>query len=266
MPSAPISTAVPACVEAGGGDTAVLLLHGVSGGSAVWPPQMQALAEAGYRAVAWDMPGYGNSAPVAPYTMAALADALLALIHHLQAARTVLVGHSMGGMVVQEALARAPRCAQAVVLVGTSPAFGKPDGDWQQRFISERLAPLAAGKSMADLAEQLVPAMTTAAADPAGIARAKAVNAAVPAATYEAALRALAGFDRRAALADLDVPTLCLVGEFDTVAPPSVMRGMVERIRGARFEQIPDVGHLAPMEAPAAFNASLLGFLRETLA
>jgi len=193
MSSIPMDTAVPAYREAGNGDTAVILLHGVGGGSSVWSPQMKALAEAGYRAIAWDMPGYGGSAPVAPYTMAALADAVLALIRHVNAARTVLVGHSMGGMVVQETLARAPGCTQALVLVGTSAAFGKPGGEWQQRFLDDRLAPLRAGKSMAELAEQLVPAMTTAAADPAGIAQAKAAMGAVPAATYEAALRALAG-------------------------------------------------------------------------
>lgn len=265
MSSIATNTAVPAYREAGSGDTAVILLHGVGGGSSVWSPQLRALAEAGYRAVAWDMPGYGGSAPVTPYTMAGLAEAVLALVRHVNAARTVLVGHSMGGMVVQETLARAPGCAQALVLVGTSAAFGKPDGEWQQRFLEDRLAPLRAGKSMADLAEQLVPAMTTAAADPEGIAQAKAAMGAVPAAIYEAALRALSGFDRRPVLATIDVPTLCIVGEFDNAAPPKVMRGMAERIRGARFEQIDGIGHLTPMEAPAAFNASLLRFLKEAL-
>ena len=44
----------------------------------------------------------------------------------------LLVGHSIGGMIVQQLLANNPRIAGAVVLAQTSPAFGKPDGDWQK--------------------------------------------------------------------------------------------------------------------------------------
>ncbi len=59
--------------------------------------------------------------------------------------RPVLVGHSLGGMIAQTMLRRKPQGYQAVVLVGTSPAFGKADGDFQKQFVEERLAPLALG-------------------------------------------------------------------------------------------------------------------------
>ena len=71
----------------------------------------------------------------------------------VDAERTVLLGHSMGGMVAQELLARSPSAgAQGLVLACTSAAFGRADGDWQARFVAERLAPLDAGLGMAGMA------------------------------------------------------------------------------------------------------------------
>ena len=58
-------TSVPAFTSLGGGPT-VLMLHGIGGGHLAFAPQVETLASAGYRAVAWDMPGYGHSAPIEP--------------------------------------------------------------------------------------------------------------------------------------------------------------------------------------------------------
>ena len=66
--------------------------------------------------------------------------------------RPVLVGHSLGGMVAQTALRRRPDGYSAVVLVCTSPAFGNPSGEFQRKFVADRLRPLNLGKDMADLA------------------------------------------------------------------------------------------------------------------
>ena len=51
----------PAFTVLGGGPT-VLMLHGIGGGHLAFAPQVETLASSGYRAVAWDMPGYGRSA------------------------------------------------------------------------------------------------------------------------------------------------------------------------------------------------------------
>ncbi|WP_336606313.1 alpha/beta fold hydrolase [Calidifontimicrobium sp. SYSU G02091] len=250
----------------GAGDTAVVMLHGVGGGRDAWSDATGGtggvLADAGYLAVAPDLPGYGDSPTVTPYTMAALAEAVVALVESVGATRTVLVGHSMGGMVAQEVLATRPGLVHALVLSGTSPAFGKPDGDWQRRFLAERLAPLDAGQGMAALAPGLARGMAAPDADPQRIARCAAVMARVPEATYRAALHAIVGFDRRADLPRIAVPTLCLAGECDRNASPAVMQRMAQAIPGAEYRCLPGVGHLANMEAPAPFHAALLDFLR----
>jgi pimeloyl-ACP methyl ester carboxylesterase len=59
--------------------------------------------------------------------------------------------------------------------------------------------------------------------------------------------------DRRAAIADLDVPVLYLCGAEDTLCPPAWHRNWADQTRNARFEQITGAGHMLPLEAPAAF-------------
>ena len=112
----------------------------------------------------------------------------------------MLVGHSMGGMVAQTMLRRRPDGYSAVVLACTSPAFGNADGEFQRKFVADRIGPLDAGKTMADLAPGLVARMVGPAADPAGRAHAVAVMSAVPPETYRAAVRCLVTFDERANL------------------------------------------------------------------
>jgi pimeloyl-ACP methyl ester carboxylesterase len=185
-----------------------------------------------------------------------------ALAAHAGAARTVLVGHSMGGMVAQEVVARHAGRVQGLVLACTSPAFGRPDGDWQARFVAARLVPLDAGLGMAGVARALVPAMVSAGAVPGAAARAEAVMARVPEASYRVALRAIAGFDRRAALPAIAVPTLCLAAEHDRTAPPDVMQRMAARIPNADYRCLAQAGHIANVEQPATFNAAVVGFLQ----
>jgi 3-oxoadipate enol-lactonase len=253
---------IPATIDSGSGATAVFLLHGVGGGKQAWTGNLPALAAAGYRAIAWDMPGYGDSATVDPYTTRELAQALQGLIVHVGAARNVVLGHSMGGMVAQELAALWPEQVDGLILSGTSPAFGRADGGWQQQFLQQRFAPLDAGMDMAELARQLVPTMMAPDADASALEMACAVMAQVPQASYRAALQAIVSFNRLDALAQIRVPTLCLAGAHDRNAAPHVMQRMAERIPQARYQCLADVGHLANMEQPDAFNGAVLQFLQ----
>ena len=176
--------------------------------------------------------------------------------------RPILVGHSMGGMIAQTALRRRPDGYAAAVFACTSPAFGSADGAFQTKFVADRLGPLDAGKTMADLAPKMVDRMIGPAADPAGCAHAVEVMSAVPADTYRAAVRCLVGFDERANLAKIAVPVLCLAGEKDPNAPAAGVERMAGKIPGARYVCLPGVGHLPNLEAPAAFDAAILDFLR----
>ena len=176
----------------------------------------------------------------------------------------MLVGHSIGGMIVQRFIADRPDAARAVVLAQTSPAFGPPDGDWQRKFIADRLDPLDRGESMPTLAPKLVADLVGDGPDADGVALATACMAATDPASYRCMMLALVGFDLKDALARIAVPTLVLSGSKDGNAPASMMRRMADAIPGARYVELEGCGHLANLERPAEFDAALRGFL-ETL-
>ncbi len=260
--------AVPVWAEAGSaraGQAALVFLHGIGGGKQGFADQLDFFAAQGYRALAWDMPGYGDSALIAPYDFDGLAQALWRMLDQAQVARAVLIGHSMGGMVAQQAWTQHPERIAALVIAASSPAFGNASGDFQSQFVAQRLAPLEAGQTMADVARAVIPGMLAPGYQGAGRDLAQRCMAAVPPASYRAAIQALVRFEQRAALPTICVPTLCLAAEHDQTAPPEVLRRMAEKIPGAQFAVLPAAGHLLCFEQPEAFNHAIHSFLSQAL-
>jgi pimeloyl-ACP methyl ester carboxylesterase len=256
---------VPAHVAQGTGEPTLVFLHGVGGGHAAWRDQLPYFAARGLRAVAWDQPGYGESPLVEPYDFEHITDALRRLIEHLGGTPVVLVGHSMGGFVAQEACARFPQLVRALVLAFTSPAFGGAGGDFQREFIAARIGPLDAGRTMADIAARLMPGMRGTVSKPGGLQHAERVMAGVPAATYRKAVALLTTFDRRALLPTITVPALLVAGAEDRTAPAAVMQRMAQKIPGAEFALLAGCGHLGPMDQPDEFNHVLEDFLERCI-
>ena len=243
------------------GKTPLVFLHGIGGAARGWRNQIAAFSDR-YRVIAWDMPGYGGSAPLAAVSIATLADALQEFLQQIGADRPILVGHSIGGMIVQQWLIKHPRTAAAVVLAQTSPAFGKAEGDWQKQFIEARLGPLDRGETMKSLAPSLVKELVGNDPDAVGMEVARDCMASVPEASYRAMMLALLGFDQRKALGDIAVPTLVLSGSKDNNAPAPMMAKMATYIPSVTYVEIEGAGHLLNLERPEAFNAALDQFLK----
>jgi len=239
----------------------LVFLHGIGGAARAWRGQIEAFSDR-YRAMAWDMPGYGGSAPLQAVSIATLADALQDFLRAVGAVKPILVGHSIGGMIVQQWLTKYPDVAAAIVLAQTSPAFGKADGDWQKEFIGARLGPLDRGATMVSLAPTLVKELVGDDPDVRGMELARNCMAAVPEASYRASMLALLGFDQRSALKNIAVPTLVLSGSRDKNAPAPMMAKMATYIPSATYVELEGAGHLLNLERPAAFNAALDSFLK----
>jgi 3-oxoadipate enol-lactonase len=242
------------------GGTPLVFLHGIGGAARAWRGQLASFGDR-YCAVAWDMPGYGGSAPLANVGIATLADALQDFLQQIGASRPILVGHSIGGMIVQQWLIKHTGAATAVVLAQTSPAFGKAEGDWQQQFIEARLGPLDRGETMETLAPSLVEELVGDDPDTEGMQIARNCMASVPEASYRAMMLALLGFDQRKALGDIAVPTLVLSGSKDKNAPAPMMAKMATYIPSSTYVELEGAGHLVNLERPKAFDAALEQFL-----
>jgi 3-oxoadipate enol-lactonase len=169
-------------------------------------------------------------------------------------------------MIAQTALRRRPDGYRAAVLSGTSPAFGNPSGDFQKKFVADRVGPLDRGKTMADIAPGAAEQVMGPQAGAQDRALFVEVMGAVSPRTYRAAVQCLVGFDERANLGHIQVPVLCIVGELDRNAPAPMMERMAGKIPGAKYACLPRLGHMPNLEAPQVYNAAILDFLREALA
>ena len=257
---------LPTFSTLGSGPT-ILLLHDADGDHLTFAPQVETLASAGYRAVAWDMPGYGRSAPIEPYTFKGLAESCFGLIDALQCGPVVLVGHGMGAMVALEVAVRQPALVRRLVLCAGGPALdAQATQDWvapRLQALDAALAPAAAlANPMEHLAQTVVPRFVGTGALPEGVRLASHALSQVYPGTYRRALQALTSFDRGvAALRHVAMPALLLGGAQDRCNPPAAMEALAHVLPGAQLALLPHVGHWPQLEDPDGFDAELLQFL-----
>ena len=255
-----MTSPVPSYKERGSGPL-LLFLHGLGGNRHSFDHQLDALSDR-YRCVAWDVPGYGGSPPMAAMRFPALAARLDRLIGALGTEPRAVIGHSFGGMIAQSWLRQGGACGK-LVLAQTSAAFGKPGSQWNQGFLKARLAPIDEGLAPRDFARQLITSMFFDQSKAAAIEAAVRTMAPLPAATYRQVIECLVGFDESANLDRIRTPTLCLAAQHDRTAPPKSVAQMAERIPGAEYQCLPDAGHLAYVEAPEAFTAAVAAFVAD---
>jgi len=216
--------------------------------------------------VPWDMPGYGgkplgNEGAGGQFTFAGMAAAVIADLDKAGTARAVFLGHSIGGMLAQEVAALYPDRIEALVLSGTTPVFGSPDGEFQKKFLAARLAPLDQGVTMPELAQTFAKDLLGSNPDPAAGPTATQLMSELPEESYRAGLTCLVTFNRREELTRIAVPTLLIAGAEDTNAPLKTMQRMAEKIAGSQIAILPDTGHLAPLECPDLFADTVRDFL-----
>ena len=238
---------------------ALVLLHAFPLDRTMWAPQLAALADVA-RVVAPDLPGFGESSPAA-FTIDTAADFVSDLLTALDIPRAVVGGLSMGGYV---ALAFARRHADKLGGLILADTRAGQDDRGAKANRTKSIA-LVKERGSAALFESMLPKVLserTHAARPDVVARVRAIAARQPAAGVVAALEALRDRpDANPGLAAVAVPTLIIVGEHDTVAPPLAAANMSAQVRGSRFVHIPGAGHLSNVENPEAFSAAVRAFL-----
>ena len=240
---------------------AVVLLHAGIADHTMWTRQLRSLADAGYRALAPDFPGFGN-APRAS-TAAPWSD-LLETLDERGAGEAVIVGCSFGGAVALRLAAIAPERVAGLVLV-SAPAPGlEPSDELSAAWEAEESA-LERG-------------------DIDGAVRA-VVDAWLLADAPSELREKVAGMQRRAfelqlegsspseiddpveqhpdCLSRLSMPALVAVGEFDMADFREAAQWLADELPDSTHAVIEGARHLAPLEQPAAFDALLRTFLAD---
>jgi pimeloyl-ACP methyl ester carboxylesterase len=262
MPSVTVDSRRIEYLDSGGTGTPVLLVHAFPLRARMWEPQIEALGDR-WRFVAPDLKGFGDSdAPddASSYSMDAFADDLKAVTDELGIDRVVLAGLSLGGYVALAFLRKYRSSVSALVLADTRAEGDAPEAiekrTNQQGIVREQgpgaLTDGLLGALLGEPTREKKP-------DVVENVRGLMQN---PPAGYVGALEAMkARPDSTPDLTSIDVPTLIVVGENDTLTPPDLSRKMHEHIGGSRLVVIPEAGHLSNLEAPEAFNGALAEFL-----
>jgi pimeloyl-ACP methyl ester carboxylesterase len=239
---------------------AVVLLHAGIADRRMWAEHVPALAGAGFRVIAPELPGFGEALP-APGPQAPWED-VLSLLAKLDVERAALVGNSFGGAVALRMAVVAPAAVSSLVLVSAPPVAMDPSPQLAAAWAAEEAA-LERGDTEAAVAA-VVDAWTL----PDAPAELRERLAAMQRRTFE--LQGTGGEWTDApdpldadpdAIARVDVPALVLAGEHDM---PDFVEGaelLAAALPNARHEVIPGAGHLAPLETPERFRALLLDFL-----
>lgn len=241
---------------------AVLLLHAFPLAGAMWREQVAALRDR-YRVIVPDLRGFGGSdAPPGPYLMDQLADDSAALLSQLGVTRAAVVGLSMGGYIAFSLWRRHHELVTALVLADTRAGADSEEG----RATREANARLAESQGAPAIAVKMIPSLVASDAAQSVRDELAALITANSATGIAGALRGMAVRpDSHADLAQIDVPTLIIVGAEDSLTPPSEAETMHAGIAGSTLVSIPRAGHLSNLEQPENFSAALSAFLDTTI-
>lgn len=241
-------------VRLGGRPDQPLLLVGPSLGTSVtalWSAAARRLAE-DFQVVGWDLPGHGTNAthPDPGLTIGRLAadvlEAVDALGTGLQPPAFHYAGDSVGGAVGLQLMLEAPDRVLTGTVLCTGARIGTPES-WHERAATVRASGTPA--LVAPSAQRWFAPGFLDRHPEAGSTLLHALSD-TDDAGYVAVCEALAAFDVRDRLGAIGTPLLAVAGRHDVATPPQLMEEIVRGVPGSRLVVLPDVAHLAPVEAP----------------
>ena len=231
-----------------GGET-ILFIHGAGGGQLTWSFQ-KSFFEKLFDPIIIELPGHGESGGEGEKEIGRYAEHVYAFMKALNFPKIFLVGHSMGGGIVQMLALDHPEAIKGIVLAGTGARL---------RVLRSILEGI-----MKDFKETV--SMITRTAFSRTVPREfieKGVEQLMrcrPEVLYGDFL-ACDRFDIMNEVQNIDLPTLILCGSEDELTPVKYSQVLHTRIRGSRFEILPDAGHMVMMESPDAFNEKIKAFI-----
>lgn len=240
----------------------VVWIQGLNADHTAWTSQIIAFRD-GYDCISPDNRDVGRSGRAStPYTLAEMAEDVRAVLDDAAVDDAHVVGLSLGGAIAQELALHSPEWVRSLTLVST---FARPDARLEAVLEAWRAIYPVLGPS--DFARQSWPWLLSWRffERPANLRNLQRYADNAPHPQEPDAFRRQAavtlGQDRRDRLATLTMPTLVIAGGEDALVPPYLGRELAEAIPGARYVELPGVGHSANLEGRGEFNRLVRGFL-----
>jgi len=231
------------------GREVVLFIHGAGGGEYTWSYQ-KGFFEKEFNPIIIELPGHGESGGEGEQEIRRYAEHVHAFLKALRLSKVTLVGHSMGGAIVQTMALTHPEVIHRIVLVGTGarlrvfPMILNGIKDNFEETVRNITRFAYSRKASSDLIER-------------GISDLMRCRPEVLYGDFLACDR----FDTMNEVEKIDLPTLVLCGDEDQLTPVKYSQFLHSRIKGSKIEILPNAGHMVMMESPQAFNEKIREFI-----
>ncbi len=240
----------------------VIFLHGIGGNKKNWKENLIFFSEK-FLSVAWDTRGYGESDDYkGKLNFEDVLDDLKKVIEYFNKDKAHIVGLSMGGQIATLFFEKYPNHVKTLTLCDTHFGLSNLSPKEIDKFINLRKKPLLKGKEPKDIAPTVAETLIG------DINNKSAYNQLVNSMTllhkesYLKTIDTSMRTEHRHIFKTINVPTLIMVGELDTLTPPSMSENIMKEIKGSYMKVIPNAGHLINIEKPELFNINLINFLK----
>jgi pimeloyl-ACP methyl ester carboxylesterase len=231
------------------GRETVLFIHGAGGGLYTWGYQKR-FFEKEFSPIIIELPGHGESEGGGEQNIVRYSEHVSAFLKALSLKKVFLVGHSMGGAIVQTLALTHPEAIKGIVLVGTGAKL--------------KVFPMILEGIKSDFAET-VPKINQFAfsrkAPSDLIEKGVSLMLQTKAEILYGDFLACDRFDIMKEVEKIVLPTLILCGEDDQLTPVKYSQFLHSRIKGSKLEVIPNAGHMVMMESSQVFNEKIRAFI-----
>lgn len=244
--------------DTGGPGEAIILLHANTGTSANWQKQNEAFSAAGYRVIAFDRRGWGQSVadPASGPQPGTVAGDLQGLVEHLALDRFHLVGVAGGGFIALDYAAWQQQRLLSLVIGASTGNIQEPaEAAFRERILLPDFRAMPA--HFRELGASYL------GENPEGVQEWIAIEHAAKRSDAPS-MPALRSPNTYAKIATIRTRTLLLLAGADLIAPPGLMRQWGRHLPNAQYAEVFDAGHSIAWERPELFNQRILEFLKQT--
>lgn len=248
------------------GEKCLIFVHGLGGDMTAWKPERAYFEKLGYSTAALDLRGHGLSdrgESLSFYNFENFAKDIEALIKHLQIKKPILVGHCFGGIVSLYFAAIYQKLLSALILIDSSykpPAYLGGANTIAHMLIGKLLS---AGAHV--LPNFQIPGHVDFSkfigTEDIDVRRFTSDVLHTSTKGYMLMCKKLTGYDGKALLAKVTIPTFVLEGEEDTIFPPDIAIHIAERLKKSDLEFIPNANHILVINNAPEVNVSIERFL-----
>ncbi len=247
------------------GTTPVIFIHGFPFNKNSWKPQVEFL-KSSCRVINYDIRGFGNStAGNEEFSIKLFADDLINFMDALKIDKAIVVGLSMGGYIILNAVERYTERLEAIILCDTQCIADTAEGKEKRFKTIEQIEASGLNEFTNGFAKNVFSAITQSAKNDI-VEEIKTTILSTPPEIVIATLKALAGrSDTCSMLSSINIPALILCGNDDIITPPDRSKFINENIQGSKLHIIENAGHLSNLEQPEIVNKYLHEFIDSVL-